>query len=160
MNCRLILLVFVFNLFNVFGQNTAYLIYEPCSFKVELPSQMKMSKMYEDENPDYCDYEVKLNDDFVIMELHSLVKSQFEYNTIEELYNAAVNASELNITYKTVSNNFFVISGFNLENGNIVYWKRALGENYISDLYIEYNTERKKEIEPFLGKISKSFSSY
>lgn len=115
--------------------------------------------MYTDPSPDFCDYKVKLNDGYTLMELHSSINSRFEYNTIQDFYTAALNSSTLNITYKMKTKNFFVISGFNKKNGNIVYWKRALGENFVSDMHIEYNKSRKAYIEPFIGKISKSFVS-
>ena len=58
-----------------------------------------------------------------------------------------------------VSSDYFVISGINNENGNIVYWKRVLGRSYVSDLHIEYNQTRKSTIENHIARISKSFTS-
>lgn len=132
---------------------------QPCSFALDLPVDMRIKKMYEDSSPDYCDYEVKLKDGYTIMELHSLRNSRFEQNTIKGLYDAAVKSSELKITYKMIATNFFIISGINNENGNIVYWKRVLGKNFVSDLHIEYNQTRKAAIEKHIGRISKSFTS-
>jgi hypothetical protein len=74
---------------------------------------MKMKKMYSDSNPDYCDYEVVLKDGYTIMELHSLINSRFQQSTIEALYNEAIKTSNLNITYKMVTSNYFIISGIN-----------------------------------------------
>jgi hypothetical protein len=141
------------------SQNTDFKRVEPCSFGVDIPVEMSIKKMYDESSPDYCDYEVKLKNGYLIMELHSLVKSRFSYNTISELYNAAVKASQLNITYKTLGSSYFIISGFNKENGNIVYWKRVLGAKFVSDLRIEYNQSRKYEIEKHIGRISGSFTS-
>lgn len=131
----------------------------PCSFALDLPVGMKIKKMYEDSRPDYCDYEVKLKDGYVVMELHSLNKSRFEENAIKGLYNEALKNSDLNITYKMLASNFFIISGINKANGNIVYFKRVLGQNFVSDLQIEYNQTKKAAIEKYIGRISKSFTS-
>ena len=117
---------------------------------------MKLQKMYTDPG---CDYEVKLKDGAIVMELHSLSSGRFEYNTISELYNAAIHSSKLKITYKSLHTNYFVISGIDKANGNVVYWKRVLGRNFISDMHIEYNKNKSAAVEPFIGRISKSFTS-
>jgi hypothetical protein len=70
-----------------------------------------------------------------------------------------ITKSELEISYKTQKGNWFVISGVNKDNGNIVYWKRVSGNSFISDLHIEYPKEGESEISPFISKISKSFTS-
>ena len=58
------------------------------------------------------------------------------------------------------STNYFVISGVDNKSGNIIYWKRVVGDNFISDLRFDYPFSLKKEVEPFIGKIAKSFESY
>lgn len=141
------------------SQNISFKHHAPCTFSIDLPVVMKLKEMYTDPSPDFCDYKVKLNDGYTLIELHPSINSRFEHNTIQDFYSAALNSSTLNITYKMKTKNFFVISGFNKKNGNIVYWKRALGENFVSDMHIEYNKSRKAYIEPFIGKISKSFVS-
>ena len=142
------------------SQTTTFKKHSPGTFSIELPAEMKLSEMYDQSSPDYSDFEVKLKDGYVIMELHSLINSRFEHsNTIKELYDAALSSSKLDITYKMTSSNYFVISGFNKENGNIVYWKRVLGENFVSDMHIEYIKSRKNDIEQHIGKIAKSFTS-
>lgn len=141
------------------SQNTTWKKVTPCTFSLEIPVDMKITKMYEDSSPDYCDYEVSLKDGYGIMELHSMNFSRFDLSTIEEFYNAAMENSELKVTYHTMASNFFVISGINQENGNIVYWKRVLGDSFVSDLHIEYSQARKPAIEPYIERISKSFIS-
>ena len=141
------------------SQNTTWKKLTPCSFSLEIPVDMKITKMYEDSSPDYCDYEVLLKDGYSIMELHSLLNTRFDESTIDGFYQAALEGSKLKITYKMLGSNFFVISGFNQENGNVVYWKRVLGENFVSDLHIEYNESRKSVIEKYIARISKSFTS-
>jgi hypothetical protein len=75
------------------------------------------------------------------------------------LYTNAIKKSELEISYKTQKGNWFVISGINKDNGNIVYWKRVSGNNFISDIHIEYPKGRESEISPYIAKISNSFTS-
>lgn len=104
---------------------------------------MKLKNMYDEPTPDSKNFEVITGDAEVIIELHSLISSRFGCDGISDCYNAAINGTKLNITYKTMSGNYFVISGFNKDNGNIVYWKRAVGEWYVSDLHIEYNPLKK-----------------
>jgi hypothetical protein len=142
-----------------FGQNVDYVKYNKGQLSFELPKHMKLKNMYEEPTPDSENFEVITGDAEVIIELHSLISSRFGCDEISDCYNAAINGTELNITYKTMSGNYFVISGFNKDNGNIVYWKRAVGEWYVSDLHIEYNPLKKNKIEPFIGRISKSFKS-
>jgi hypothetical protein len=156
----LIILVILFSIsFLSFSQTTKFKKHNPCSFTIELPSDMKLSKMYEEDSADYCDYEVRAADGLIIMELHSLLSSRFRFSTIKEAYQAALTNSKLKITYKFQSANFFVISGIDPENDNIFYWKRVMGEQFISDMHIEYDRSRRVLIESNIGKIAKSFRS-
>ena len=152
------LMIFAIPFFGI-TQEVAFKKITPCSFSIEIPVDMKITKMYDDSSPDYCDYEVLLKDGYSIMELHSLLNTRFDESTIDGFYQAALEGSKLKITYKMLGSNFFVISGFNQENGNVVYWKRVLGENFVSDLHIEYNESRKSVIEKYIARISKSFTS-
>jgi hypothetical protein len=154
----LLILLFCSTIIN--AQDLPFKKYKPCSFSIDLPEEMSLSKVSEDSSPDFCDYEVKLQDGYVIMKLNSLIKSRFEFNSIEDLYTLALSSSDLDIKYTLLCSNCFIISGFNKNNENIFYWKRCLGENFISDMTIEYNKGRKKEIEKFIDEISKSFKSY
>ena len=140
------------------AQSINFTKHNPCTFTIELPTTMKLTLMWES-SPDYCDYIVSLNDGFSIIELHSLNNARFNYDAIKDLYQAAIRGSKLNVTYKAQSSNWFIISGINKENGNIVYWKRILGTDFISDLHIEYPPSRKSQIEKYIGRISKSFLS-
>jgi len=134
--------------------------HSPCSFSVRLPSNFTLHTLYSDESPDYCDYSVKTKDGFEIIQLHSLLRSRFEFNgAIQELYDAATKESELEISYKRQKENWFVISGTKKENGNVVYWKRVSGNRFISDLHIEYPKNRESEIAPLIGTIAQSFTS-
>ncbi|MBL0202166.1 MAG: hypothetical protein IPP81_19020 [Chitinophagaceae bacterium] len=137
----------------------SYKSHSPCTFSVNLPSNFKLQPMYDDKSPDYCDYSVKTKDGFEIIQLHSLLSSRFEFSSIKELYDAAIKKSELDICYKTQKGNWFVISGTKKENGNTVYWKRVSGNNFISDLQVEYPKSRESEIAPYISTISNSFTS-
>ena len=141
------------------SQNVIFKKLTPCSFSIEIPVDMKIKSMYDDTSPDYCDYEVSLKDGYGIMELHSMNNSRFELIGINEFYAAALESSQLNITYQSMGLDYFVISGINEENGNIVYWKRVLGDNFVSDLHIEYDETKKSSIEQHIERISKSFTS-
>ena len=132
--------------------------YTLCQFSIELPISFKLSKMFSDSPLKTCDYEVKLSDNFVVMELHSSEWGRFEETTISGFFNAAINKSDLNISYKLQSGNWFVISGTTKDGLNTVYWKRLFGTYFISDLYIEYPISRKAQIEQYIRKISKSFT--
>jgi len=144
---------------NALGQSTTFVAYNKGQMSFELPKYMKLKNMYDEPTPDSKNFEVITGDPDIIIELHSLIASRFGCGGIQDCYSAALNGTKLEVTYKMKSNNYFVISGFNKDNGNIVYWKRVIGEWYISDLHIEYSPLKKNKIEPYIGQISKSFKS-
>ena len=141
------------------AQTTTYIKHTPCTFAIELPAHMKLSNMFSDQSPDYCDYKVRTQAKNVSIELHSLNKSRFTDDSLEELYDAALASSEINITYKKKGVDYFVISGFERSTGYIVYWKRSVGSSFIGDLYITYPNDSKSAIEPYLTRMSRSFSA-
>ena len=128
------------------------------SINVDLPLNFSIEKMYDDSSPDYCDFSIKM-DNKEIIQIHSLLKSRFEITSLNELYESAINNSEIEVSYKTQKDNWFVISGVNYVNQNIIYWKRVVGDMYISDIKFEYPKEFKSQIDPIIGKIAKSFTS-
>jgi hypothetical protein len=132
---------------------------EPCSFSVDLPSNLKLKKLDNDSNMDHCDCVVKTSDGFEIIEISSLLSSRFS-SSMEQMFAEATKNSDLDITYKVLKEDWFVISGKDKNNGNIIYWKRAEGDDYISDLRIGYPINRKSDIEPYISTISSSFKSY
>jgi hypothetical protein len=149
-------------------KKTKYKSYSPCTFTVSLPENYKMKAMFSDRSLDYCDYSVSTNDGFEVLELHSLINSRCGYSTksnfmeenyINEAYNIEVKETKINISYKVQKDNWFVISGTRPGNGNIVYWKRVFGDNFVSDMCIEYPKSRESDIVPHIGKISRSFTS-
>jgi hypothetical protein len=148
------------------AQKVAFKSHNPCSFSVSLPTTFKLVSQNYETSPDYCDYEVKLTDGSVIIQIHSLLNSRFSFDDIKKgesdikyLYRRALSKSKLDITYKTQKENWFVISGIDKSNGKINYWKRVSGSNFISDLSIEYTKSQALQIEPYIGKIATSFSS-
>lgn len=128
------------------------------SINVDLPLNFSIEKMYDDSSPDYCDFSIKM-DNIEIIQIHSLLKSRFETTSMNELYESAINNSEIEISYKTQKDNWFVVSGVNYLNQNIIYWKRVVGDMYISDIKFEYPKELKSQIDPIIGTIAKSFTS-
>ncbi len=139
-----------------------YVDQKPCSFSVKLPVDFEITPMYEEEEPnaDYCDYEVKTPGIFISFEVHSQLKSRFENTEIDSLYKAGLLGSpDKTITYKMKKDNWFVISGQNIETPDFFYWKRVAGENFISDMYVVYEEKDKKELEKYIEEIGKSFES-
>lgn len=125
---------------------------------INLPSNFTVEKMYEDTSPDFCDYSIKFND-VEIIQIHSLLKSRFEFTDVNTLYEAAINNSEFDVTYKMQKDDWFVVSGLNVEDQNIIYWKRLLGEVYISDLRFSYPDDLQNSVGPLIGEIAKSFTT-
>lgn len=141
------------------AQNTNFKRVKPCSFGIDLPVEMRLTKMYQESSPDYCDYEVRLQDGSSVIELHSLLNSRFTLSNIREAYYSALKSSELDITYQFLGRDFFIISGMNPNNGKTVYWKRVWGSKFVSDLNIEYSPSKRGAIEKHIARISKSFTS-
>ena len=145
---------------NICVAQVNYTSHHPCTFDIQLPTSFIFEDAFpEDDNLDICNYYVKWSNNEILFEVNSNNASRFEYSTMPELYDAAIKNNKLDISYKTQKKNWFVISGINKENKKIVYWKRVLGETFISDLYIEYPSSSKDLIEPYIGTISKSFIS-
>ncbi len=89
----------------------------------------------------------------------TLLSSRFTLSTIDEFDEAGLQNPNCSVSHKFKGDNYFVISGLRQANGNVFYWKRVLGEQFISDLFIEYNEKRKADIEKYIGRISKSFKA-
>ena len=140
------------------GEVLEYQSHSIGSINVDLPVNFSIEKMYDDSSPDYCDFSIKM-DNMEIIQIHSLLKSRFETTSLNELYESAINNSEIEISYKTQKDNWFVVSGVNYLNQNIIYWKRIVGDMYISDIKFEYPEELKSQIDPIIGTITKSFTS-
>jgi hypothetical protein len=136
-----------------------YRTYSPCSFTVKLPSNYSVRPMYSDRSNDYCDYVARTPAGYQIIELHSMLSSRFTTESISKLYYKALANDDYDITYKTQKQNWFVVSGYRVETGNVIYWKRVVGRLYISDLFIEYPERMASQIEPHIGVISNSFTS-
>lgn len=149
----LTILVFLIGISTGFSQT--YNTLDECSFSVNLPTSFQSVLVYS--SPDYCDYETSV-DNVKIIEFTSLNISRFSSDGVVDLYAKAIESTEIKISYKIQKNNWFIISGTD-SIGNIVYWKRVVGDNFVSDLYIEYNDANKDDIEPYIGEIARSFNS-
>jgi hypothetical protein len=112
--------------------------------------------MDEDSRPDYCDYDVRTKSG-ILIELHSMSKQRMDNDDLNDLYKEAIAHTDLDISYKAIIKNFFVISGTDNSTNHIVYWKRVVGDQFVSDLRIEYDKSNKSSIERYIGKISGSF---
>lgn len=146
------------------AQEATYTKYSQCDFSIELPADWRLQKSGGNTTPGHCAYHATLKSGYIVMQLTSMPKSglmcnDFNMCSIQELYEQALLESKLRITYKFLGKGFFVISGYNTRNGNIVYWKRSVGSNSVSDLRMEYREERRVFIDHHMGKISKSFIS-
>ena len=155
---RLLLLFFTTLLLHsqtLFSQSTTFKNYHPCSFSISLPINYAFKNMNEEISADYCDYEVKFKDNGVSLQVHSLLSSRFETTSIDELFEAAKSEADMVISYQYKSDHFYVLSG--KKNEKIIYRKRYVGNNYITDLEIEYLPTQKNVIEKYIGKIAGSF---
>lgn len=155
--------LFMLTFFLGLSQGTKFKKHAHYGFTVELPEEMRLRKMFDEVSPeaslDYGDYEVIFKDKDIRIEFHSLIVSRYGCLNVQECYDMALNESNLEITYKYLGENYFVISGINKNNGNIYYWKSLVPDDpfYIHDMVIEYNEKRKSYIEKYIGRISKSF---
>jgi hypothetical protein len=146
-------------------QKVSFITHTPCTFSVILPSIFDLQPMYDEKSPDYCDYRVLTKSGFEVMQLHTLLSSRFSgcdswnenLSEVKNFYQCALNNSQLNISYKAQNSNWFVISGVD-DDGDIVYWKRVVGNIFIGDLYIKYPKSRESEIVEYIPMISKSFT--
>lgn len=138
-----------------------YVDQKPCSFSVKLPSDFELAPMYEEEEPnaDYCDYEVKSPKIFVSFQFHSQLKSRFENTEIDTLFARALESPGKIIASKTKQDNWFVLTGSDTQAPYYFYWKRVVGENFISDMHVVYEEKDKKEVEKYLEEIGNSFES-
>jgi len=140
--------------------NTAdFQLHKPCSFSIKLPSNFILSAMYNDTSKDYCDYEIKSEGSPFRFMINSMIKSRFEETEIAALYAQAQETYGESIFQKSQIDNWFVISANDAETGNIICWKRVVGENYISDLKVTYDAKEKARIEPYLEEILNTFES-
>lgn len=135
-----------------------------CKFSIDLPAEWRIYQSKDELSSGLCSYEVSLKNGFIVMKLvskpiTSLNCSDLRSCTVEALFQKALKESTLSVTYKFLGKGFFVISGFNKRNGNIVYWKRVFGDGFVSDMHLEYRDERRAAVDPYMNRISRSFVS-
>jgi hypothetical protein len=135
-----------------------------CRFSIDLPIDWRISQSKEGLSSGNCSYQVSLKNGYILMNLESkpiasLKCSDLRDCTVEALFQKALRESTLSVTYKFLGKGFFVISGFNKRNGNIVYWKRVFGDGFVSDMHLEYRDERRVAVDPHMNRISRSFVS-
>jgi len=167
---NLILSIFIV-IVNLGLTQSSYKLLDDCYFSVMIPTSLEVK--FVDSSPEFCDYE--LIREKITIQIKSLNISHFDPDEAQSLYQEpkensdilisapslyqeAQKNSGIKISYKIQKYNWFIISGTD-NNGNIVYWKRVVGDNFISDLYIEYDVSKKDIIEPHISKMSSSFKS-
>lgn len=141
-----------------YGQNTL-VKHHPCSFEVSLPESFVLKNTDEDMNLDFCDAIIMLTTGDTIGGIASINTARIDncYG-IKDCFELAIKNSPLTISYQKLSDTWFVISGTQGD-GDIVYLKRSIGENFTSELRFNYPPSMKNLIEPFLGEIVTSFAS-
>lgn len=142
------------------GKNDVYFkTFSGTGFSVSLPSTLHIQSRYDDQSST-CDYRATNEKGIELLQLRSLLSSRFESNDVQELYRMALAQSNMDISYQQQKANWFVLSGYDRSTGNVVYWRRSVGNRYISDLRIDYPKQYEADIYPHIATISKSFTSY
>jgi len=76
--------------------------------------------------------------------------------SIEDLYQACQNINEGTITYSTQKDNWFVVSGTNLEN-NYFYRKTILTDDVEYTVTMSYPKDKKQQYDEIVEKVAESF---
>jgi hypothetical protein len=137
----------------------AFKYHNPCSFSVELPSFMVLSEMYNDQNPDYCDYEVILLNGFKIIECHSMLASRFPNPSISDSYLFELKSHDSGLLFSELYQNSYIVASVHPENGLIIYQKRIAGRQFISDLIIIVPEPVHTRFKQHIDRILHTFSS-
>lgn len=99
---------------------------------------------------------------FVSPDRNIVMKVFGSYNVqdenIESLYNQQLNQTNREVTYKTLEDDFFVVSGY--ENNQVFYNKVMFDNNRMLNLNIDYNKSLQPEFDPIVAEISNSFRGY
>jgi len=152
----IIILAFIFN--DSIAQ-AQFKKHHPCSFYISLPKSFTIKPIEQESNFDYCDLKVKTADKIEVMQLHSLLASRYMDSDIKTLYAIEQKMEDINIVYKLQKANWFVISGTDKKTGHMLYRKTMVGQNFVSELRIDYAPSTASKIEPFIAKIAASFVS-
>ena len=142
------------------SQKTVFKNHSVCGLAISLPTHFTIQPVsIEDNNLDFCDYTVASLENNLNGTVSSRNKARFEFSEIKELYDAALANSKLNIMERKQQQKWFVIRGIDPSSKNVIYWKRVVGENYISDMHLEYPQDDTDNPNPHLKKIATSFVS-
>ncbi|WP_414621333.1 hypothetical protein [Calothrix sp. CCY 0018] len=77
---------------------------------------------------------------------------------LKNLYRQQLNQPNKEVTYKTLEDDFFVVSGY--ENNQVFYNKVMFKNNRILSLNIDYNKSLQPEFDAIVAEISNSFRGY
>jgi hypothetical protein len=99
---------------------------------------------------------------FISSDRNIVMKVFGRYNVqnkdIETLYRQQLNQTNRKITYNTLGEDYFVVSGY--ENNQLFYDKVMFDNNRILNLNIDYNKSLQPEFDPIVAEISNSFRGY
>ncbi|MBV6623216.1 MAG: GerMN domain-containing protein [Rivularia sp. (in: Bacteria)] len=99
---------------------------------------------------------------FVSPDRNIVMKVFGRYNiqdeNIESLYNQQFNQTNKEVTYKSLGDDYFVVSGY--ENNQVFYNKVLFSNNRILHLNIDYNKSLQPEFDSIVREISNSFRGY
>lgn len=131
--------------------------HKPCSFEISLPENFELIKMYEDDSPDYCDYEVQTNIPGIKLEIHSMLTSRYGVSDLDELYDANIKNADYEVLGSKKLEDGFYISGKDKN----VYWYSLtkIGNQFISNFYLEYTADAEKDADALIAALYTLFKS-
>lgn len=142
-----------------FSKTAEYTEMHQCAFSIGIPSDFSLSKMYEDESADFCDYIVETGHEDLKFEIHSLLKSRAETSDVNELYENSTQNSPYDIDEHDLHSNGYFIRGKEKSTGYEVYFLRRVGENFISDVLLVYPSIYHKQVENYIAFLFENFES-
>ena len=140
------------------NHNSDYTTQNVCDSSITLPSSYTLINENNALNKDYCDFIVDTKDKYIDFYLSALILGRFNISSLSDAYNNAIIQCNLDISSTKKSSNHFVITGRDKITGNIIHWKRIIGDRYVSDLRIEYDSEKHLELASEVSFIVDSFS--
>lgn len=130
---------------------TKYKTYSNSRFDYSVQYPSNVTKKRESDNGDGCTFKIYNEFEMKVWgsNLPSLSGGDIYSIYEEELYSGGT------VTFNTLKDNWFVVSGF--RNNNVFYTKQFVFNNELKVLYITYPISQKDKYDKFTEKISKSF---
>lgn len=139
-------------------QNSEFTTQNVCDTSITLPSSYTLVNENNTLNNDYCDFIVNTKDKYIDFYLSALIVGRFNISSLSDAYYLAMKEINLDISSSKKSSNHFVIVGRHKVTGNIIHWKRIIGNRYVSDLYIEYDSDKNFDLANEVSFIVDSFT--